>query len=126
MKVILDTSGWYAHAIKDDKFHDRTEEFLSEERQLVVLGTVFEELVAILQNRHGKDMAKNNGAILRKLGLVRLTESEETKAWKLFEESEAKVSYVDCTVAVVAKSLGVPVFGFDSDFGKLGVEVVPV
>ena len=125
MKLVLDTSGWYAVTVRSDKNYVKTKRFAEEGHQLVVLETVFEELVALLHNRHGKEIAVNTGVELRNLGVTGLGKHEEKEAWELFEKSGAKVSYVDCTVAVVAKKLDVPVFGFDGDFRKLGVEVVP-
>ena|SRR3990167_5840185 len=125
MKVVLDTSGWYAVTVKSDENHVKAKKFAIEGHELVVLETVFEELIALLQNRHGKEIAIATGRELRNIGVKGLGRVDEGKAWKLFEESGAKVSYVDCTVVVTAEKLKISVFSFDSDFGKLGVEVAP-
>lgn len=125
MRVVLDTSAWYAHVVKEDNCHKLADEFLAEDPSLLVLSTVFVELTALLRKRHGKRMAVETGEVLREAGVVSMDKDQEAMAWKLFKESESQVSYVDCSVVLMAQKLEIPVFGFDRHFSKLNVEVVP-
>ncbi len=124
MKAILDTSGWYAATVKIDIHHPQAKSFLSRP-ELIVLSTVFEEIMAIIHNRFGKKSAISQGEDLRNYGITDLTQDEVYHAWKLFKTSSQKVSYVDCTVIAIALKFDLPVFGFDRHFTKLGVTVVP-
>ena len=126
MKVVVDTSGWYAFVVIKDYQHKGAVKFLrSGEHELVVIEPVFIEATALIQNRQGKSLAVESGSKLMKIGVKRMEKSDKEATWDWFKKVGGKVSYVDCLVAMTAKKLGVPVFSFDSDFKKLGIRVVP-
>lgn len=125
MKVLLDTSGWYATAIEKDEKHPEAKKFLTKEIDLIVLFTVFEEIMALFQNRFGKRMAVQNGQALKEMGLAYPSEGEMENCWRLFNRSPSKISFVDSTVIWAAQKMHLPVFGFDDYFRKLGITILP-
>ena len=47
-------------------------------------------------------------------------------AWEIVKTRQGTgLSLVDCTVLVVARSLGAKVFAFDNDFMREGLQVIP-
>lgn len=125
MKVIVDTSGWYAGVVEPDNEYIRAASFFKRDHEFIIIPTVFAEIVALLQNRQSKQLAIESGRILQQYKWHKLTKEEEKSAWQLFVKSNTEVSYTDCTVITVAKILRLPVFGFDRHFTKLGIIVVP-
>lgn len=126
MKVVLDTSGWMAIVVESDQMHRQAAEFLkNKEPEIIVTPSVFEEIIALLHHRLGKKVALKSGNVLRKMGIIKLTNKDRQVVWDLYRGSSAKVSYVDCCVTTTAKALAVPVLAFDKHFIKLGVRVVP-
>lgn len=127
MKCVVDTSGWYAFIVEKDARHHQAADFLqSENHQLLFIEPVFIESTALIQSRQSKLLAVESGTLIRRLGIRQLTDVQLTNSWNLFIKTGAKVSYVDCCVATVAKELGCPVFGFDAHFTRIfNVRQVP-
>lgn len=125
MKVVVDTSGWYAGAVRVDINHPEARQFLTSAEDLLVLMTVFEETLALLQSRQGKSLAIKNGEAMQAWDIKDLTEDEMLAAWMLYRDTNREVSYVDCTVVIISKKYNLPVFGFDAHIRKLGIQLVP-
>ena len=126
MTVIVDTSAWYAFVVATDYSHQAATKFIQPDTNLVFPLTVFEEFEALIQSRFGKKKAIENGSKIIRYGVLTPTKMDMRVSWKMFRQSPAAVSYVDCTVAAVANRLNLPVFGFDPHFSKnLGVKQVP-
>lgn len=127
MKCVVDTSGWYAFIVEKDIQHRHATGFLrSENHQLIFIEPVFIESNALIQSRQSKLLAVESGTLTRRLGIRQLTDIQLTNSWDLFIRTGAKVSYVDCCVATVAKELNCPIFGFDTHFTRIfNVEQVP-
>lgn len=127
MKCVVDTSGWYAFIVEKDARHQQAADFLqSENHQLLFIEPVFIESTALIQSRQSKLLAVESGNLIRDLGIKQLMDNQLTASWGLFIKTGAKVSYVDCCVAAVARELGCPVFGFDAHFTRIfNVRQVP-
>ncbi len=125
MKAVLDTSSWYAYINKNDEMHELAVDFVEDNNDYLILETVFEEIIALLQNRFGKKLAASNGQTLIEFGITILTLDEIRNSWKLFLNSPTKVSFVDCTVMLAAQKNNLPIFGFDAHFRKPGMTLVP-
>ncbi len=126
MRAVVDTSAWYAFVVAADDYHQAAIEFIQPDTDLIFPFTVFEEFTALIQSRFGKKKAIESGSKINKYGVLALTKSDLRASWEMFRRSPAAVSYVDCTVAAVAKRFNLPVFGFDPHFSKdLGVKQVP-
>lgn len=125
MKAVLDTSGWYAAISQVDEMHGEAAAFINAEHELLILETVFEEIIALLHSRRGKKFATVHGRALIEVGLTPLVLPDLQLAWNLYKTTSAKVSYVDCTIVVTAKKYQLPVFGFDQHFIGSGVTLVP-
>lgn len=125
MKVVVDTSAWYAFVVATDDCHRAAANFLQADLELIIPYSVLEEVLALVQSRFGKEKAIESGKRINEYGILSLTKTDLRVSWKMFLESPAAVSYVDCTVAAVAKRLNQSVFGFDPHFEKLGIKQVP-
>ena len=118
MTVIVDTSAWYAFVVAADYSHQAATEFVQPDTDFVFPLTVFEEFEDLIQSMFGKKKAIENGSKIIRYGVLTPTKMDMRASWKMFCQSPAAVSYVDCTVAAVANRLNLPVFGFDPHFSK--------
>lgn len=125
MTVVVDTSAWYAFVVAADQSHRAAIDFVKQDNDLIFPFTVFEEFEALIQSRFGKKRAIENGDKINKYGVLAPTKADLRASWKIFIDSAADISFVDATVAAVAKRLNLAVFGFDPHFEKLGVKQVP-
>lgn len=127
MKCVVDTSGWYAFIVEKDSQHRRATDFLQRENhQLLFIEPVFIESSALIQSRQSKLLAVESGNLIRDLGIKQLTDNQLAGSWDLFIRTGAGVSYADCCVAVIARELDYPVFGFDAHFTRVfNVKQVP-
>lgn len=129
MKVIADTSAWYAFILKPDKFHQKAEEFIQKiQPSLLFTYPVLEELTSLLHHREGKKRAissiekiKNNPLFQ----IVYLTSNEEKEIWNIYKKTERVIDYVDASIIWLAKQQKIPIFTFDAHFKNLGLKLVP-
>jgi predicted nucleic acid-binding protein len=98
----------------------------------VISNYVVDETVTWLRMRAGYEAAVAFRDIIReseknsRLHTVWVTESVEERAWKLFRKHPGrKLSLTDCTSAVLAADLKLPVWSYDSDFVALGFRAWP-
>jgi predicted nucleic acid-binding protein len=131
--MFVDTSAWFAIYNRTDAFHRKAVEMLEslkeEKVDLYTSKVIFAELIALEASRYGKKEAIELGSTLLSLKsdlfIEEMLFEDELKAWELFKNTSAKVSYVDCTCVVMMKRLEIEkMFTFDKHFGRMGVEVV--
>lgn len=125
MRVVVDTSGWYAGTVAEDTRHEEAKSFLSLPHELIIPFAVFVETIALLQSRQGKALAVRSGEVMNVYGIYNVSAVEEKKAWELYQKASAGISYVDSVVVTIAKMNDLPVFCFDKHFSSLGVQVFP-
>ncbi|MFH1840610.1 MAG: PIN domain-containing protein [Candidatus Shapirobacteria bacterium] len=125
MRVILDTSAWLASIVQSDVFHRQAKDFLSKKPELVVLESVFEELMALIQSRFTKKTAEKHGEALQGIGIYLLNKEEFENAWRIYCQSKLTISWVDATVIFVSQKLDLPVFTFDRHFKQLKLKTLP-
>jgi len=128
MKLVLDTSAWYSYIFENDKFHKQSRLLIEKTPKLYVVYPVYEEILALFHHRAGKKMALVGVEALRKSRMVEivfLNEGEEKEVWDIYKKTFNWLDYVDASVVWLARKMDLPVFGFDSDFEKMKVDMLP-
>lgn len=61
----------------------------------------------------------------KRIKIIRISVSDESKAWNWFQNEWKNLSYTDCTSFAVMKRLGITdVATFDEHFGKAGFKII--
>lgn len=132
--VFVDTSAWWAYFDRDDQWHARAVEtmrtIVESRMALVTTDHVLDEVATGLLRRAGHRVAVQAGAgILKSPSVVLVFVDEEIfrDAWRTFEKHDRMGwSLTDCISMGVMRGRGIRrVFSFDSDFTKMGFEVIP-
>lgn len=130
MKVIVDTSAWYAFFIASDPYHSESKEFIKINPHLVTPFTIIEELAAVINNRQGKTQALKSVMAIQNMDLGGeaihfITSEDQNEILIQFQNTPAYIDYVDASVLWLSRKLNLPVFTFDEHFRKLKIPVVP-
>ncbi|MGH2633428.1 MAG: type II toxin-antitoxin system VapC family toxin [Tepidiformaceae bacterium] len=131
MRVLLDTSAFYAFASPADQHHDAARPlFRSTGLQFRTTSMVVGETYTLLNDRHGYGLATRWIDALRASGLtevVHFSARQETAIWETLRTfTGIPLSYQDASLIVLGRIMGVrDVFTFDSDFRQAGLNVVP-
>jgi predicted nucleic acid-binding protein len=130
-RVFLDTSALLALLDADDEFHQRASAFydqlLGEGFELWVSSYVRIETIALVHRRMGFEPLRD---LIESLDVITTTvwvdEQLHGAVWSEFVgRNGRRLSFVDCSTLLIARSLGATVFAFDSDFLLEGLPVVP-
>lgn len=133
MKLFVDTSAFVAVVDHADQFHRSAKTFidaLPEHTQLITSNYVLDEMVTRLRMTAGVEIAIR--AVERVWGddryrvhtIDRAIEEEALK--RLRKYAEHRLSFTDCTTAVLLEQLEMDrIFAFDEDFRKLGYHLLP-
>ncbi len=126
MKVIIDTSAWYAFILETDRFHERAEKFIRSKPNLLIIYPVLEELIALVHHRQGKKITIR---VIEKIkSLTQLfypTLNEEKEIRDVYKKTHEKIDYVDSSVIWLSRKFDLPVFGFDKHFKDIGIDLIP-
>jgi len=136
VKLFVDTSAWIAFLAPKDVHHAHARgtfaELLLRSALVVTSNYVVDETVTWLRMRAGHaDAMAFRDTITRsqegnRLHLAWVSESIEQKAWELFTQHPGlKLSLTDCTSAVLAAELRLPIWTYDGDFAALGCRIWP-
>ena len=130
-RVILDTSALIALLDADDEFHqqasDTFEQLLEWGSELWLSSYIRVETIALAHRRLGFQPVLE---LMESLELITTTvwvdEALNSAVWAEFAKRQGRrLSFVDCSIMLVAGALGATVFAFDSDFSLEGLPVVP-
>ena len=125
-RIFVDTSAWYAIIDKNDQDHAAAVSKIQIlDRPLVTSNYIFDEILTLLQVRVGPSIAIPFGQKLwdqEVSALVRITEEDEEKAWRVFRQCADKgFSFTDCTSFALLERLDInTVFAFDDHFVQYG------
>ncbi len=130
-RLFVDTGAWYALTDKNDPDHRQAVQFLKNNTfPLVTTNFVFDEIITLLRNRLGWNIAKDFGQNLKHSSLaniVSVKDEDEETAWEIFLKYKDKdFSYTDCTSFAVMQRLKIDTaFSFDSHFQSMKFNTVP-
>jgi len=128
--IFVDTSAWYAIIDKNDQDHAAAVSKIQIlDRPLVTSNYIFDEILTLLQARLGPSIAIPFGQKLwdqEVSALVRITEEDEEKAWRVFRQYTDKgFSFTDCTSFALMERLDInTVFALDDHFVQYGKFVI--
>lgn len=128
--IFADTGAWYAYVDTSDAHHIAAVQFINTLTEpLVTSSYIFDETVTLIRMHLGHHIAVQFGARLRheKIAkLLRITDSDEQKAWDIFERHQDKqFSFTDCTSFALMERLGIDTaFAFDRHFRQYGKFIV--
>ena len=132
--VFVDTSAWWALFEASDNCHARAKEafggLVARSTELITTDYVLDEVVTGLLGRAGHSAAVRAGKGIREstlVGIAFVGADLFNEAWRIFEKHDRmRWSLTDCTSMAVMKARRITkAFSFDSDFRKMGFEVVP-
>ena len=124
--IFVDTSAWYAFIDKNDPDHPAAVNKVQVlDRFLLTSNYIFDEILTLLKTRLGPSIAISFGQKLwdqEVSALVRITEEDEAKAWRIFRQYKDKgFSFTDCTSIALMERLDIDtVFAFDDHFVQYG------
>jgi len=131
MRVLVDTSAWYALSDEDDAHHKAASgvyhSLLTQPADLWVTSYVVHEAAALMPARLGlAALAKFRTSIIAATSIAWITPAMHEAAWDELERiSRRGISLTDCSSAVVARELGIHrVFAYDPHFAIWGLEVL--
>lgn len=128
-KVFIDSSGFKAWLDEKDDFHLEAEmivnKILDNDDMFVTSNSIVDECSTLLRVKCGLQKAmlfkKYLSNTEQTIKMVRVSVSDEIKAWKLFENEWSGLSFTDCTCFAMMKRLEIKrVFGFDKHFERAG------
>ena len=128
--IFVDTGAWYAYVDASDAYHLAAVQFINTLTEpLITSSYIFDETVTLIRMHLGHLIAVQFGERLRqeKLAkLVRITDTDEQKAWEIFERHQDKeFSFTDCTSFALMERLRIDtVFAFDRHFRQYGKLIV--
>ena len=129
-KIFVDTSAWYAFIDRNDRDHSAAvNKVQGLDRFLLTSNYVFDEILTLLKTKLGPSIAISFGQKLwdqEVSALVRVTEEDETRAWRIFRQYKDKgFSFTDCTSIALMERLDIDtVFAFDDHFVEYGKFVI--
>lgn len=133
VKVLVDTSAWIAVLVPSDAHHAHAKgvfaDLLAGNALVVTSNYIIDETVTWLRMHASHTAAVSFHDTItqsqehNRLHLAWVTEAVEKKAWDLFTRHPGlKLSLTDCTSAVLAAELKLPIWSYDSDFVALGCQ----
>ena len=128
--VVIDTSAWYAIVSSSDKFHESAVRvfngLIDGGASLMTTSYVLAETVGLVQRRLGRQVVLKVGTTIPAIcEIIWVEERAHALVWREVQRSEARLSLVDWSCVVTARTFRCPVFAFDSDFKQTGIRVIP-
>ena len=111
MRVLVDTSAWYAGLCVDDRCHGRAtrlfRRLVDDRHELFATSPVVMEVAALIQRRLGlARLADFRGSLIESTEIVWFDEALTRGAWDEVERlGRRSVGIVDCSTAVAADML---------------------
>jgi uncharacterized protein len=124
--IFVDTSAWYALVDKNDRDHvSAVNSGRNLNRPLVTSNYVFDETLTLIKIKLGPRIAIDFGQKLWDQDLailIRVSEKDEDKAWKLFSQYDDKgFSFTDCTSFVLMERMKInTAFAYDEHLTQYG------
>jgi uncharacterized protein len=132
MKVLIDTSAFYALLDRDDENHEPAKrawaEIMHEEYELVASNYVVVETLALLNSRIGANAARGFQEELVPVIHVECVTPDlhRLAVTALFAVSKHQLSLVDCVSFELMRALGIrTAFTFDAHFVGHGFDIIP-
>lgn len=128
MRVIIDTSGWYAFISEKDKYHTQAKTLVSTFSHLIFPYPVFEELTALSHKRLGKTTTLrhlNRLLTAKSVHITYINVTDNQEIWGAYSSGPAWLDYVDSSVIWLSRKLDLPIFTFDRHFKKLDLPLIP-
>ena len=124
--VFCDSNIWIAWFNKNDHFHQKAKEIISnlpEDVSILTSNLIIYEVLTVLSMRAGKNKSLKFGKWLFPLiskgfiGVEYIDEAIENKAWSIFRALKNKdISFADCASVIIAKDFNAVVLTFDNHF----------
>lgn len=132
-KVFVDTSGWVALFVDNDKYHRRAvstlEEIKNSKALIYTSDYVIDETITTILARgnHKQSVLAGEALFTSKIiKVVHVCPDYLQNAWELYRKYKDKMfSFTDVTSFVIMKSLAIgKAFTFDREFIQAGVELM--
>ena len=133
-KVFVDTGGWVALFAGNDGRHSAAvgifDRLRHDRATLYTSDYVVDETLTLIRSRVGHSAAMTAGQALFESNLVKMVfiaPDHIPGAWKIFGKfSDKNFSFTDASTLTVLNTLKIEkLFGFDAEFKKVGIELLP-
>lgn len=123
--ILLDSNVWIALFNKEDSLHGQASndftKIIERKEEIIVTDYVILEVATILQQRAGQEMANSFlEHVLSAEGilLINIDEMAFTQVVEFFKKDRHKLSFVDASIVILNKNMGVKILTFDKDLTK--------
>lgn len=120
---IVDSSVLVAFFRENDSNHEKAVEFMERTHSFTITDYILLEISTVLQQKVGLESTKRAVEFLvnnRDVELLSINNQELGDTLALFFEQKFKLSFVDCSILVLAKSRGLIVSTLDDGMIKAG------
>lgn len=132
-RIIVDTSALIAYSMKFERKHQIIRSYIKEhpDYELIIVSTVFSELMTWLRQKVHQKYAIPIGTFLREeCTYHHISQGDDDETWRIYKETlDKKWSYTDCSLLAVSKNLNIPlILSIDHHFHQMksfGITVVP-
>ncbi len=129
-RVLVDTSAFYALVSETDEFHQKAtilySNLIDQRAQLYTTSYVLVEWTTHIHRRLAFTVLDKFTNPIRDVVTIFWVDGlNHWSAWDLLKSHDGRdLSFVDCTLVLLAKSLNAKLFAFDQDFVTEGLEVL--
>lgn len=120
MKILLDTSAWYAYIFDTDAANIKARAIIQSNPFLIIPFTVIEELAALIHHRKNKTAVHSSvyQALIKspRASIIHITKKDHQDIWQLYQETPNKIDFVDASIVYFSNKLDLPIFTFDQHF----------
>ena len=132
-KVFVDTSGWVALFVVNDKNHQKAvsifEEIKNEKRPIYTSDYCIDETITtiLVRGNHQQSVLAGEALFTSKIIKVVCVSPDYLKAaWELYQKyKDKRFSFTDVTSFIIMKGLNIKkAFAFDREFIQAGIELI--
>ena len=131
MTVILDSSFIIALYNESDVHHrkamDLWPKIRTNENSYFISDHIFDEIVAVILRKAGKEKAKSIGQhLIESMNIINVDLPIFNETWKIFQQTELNLSFTDCTNIALLKLIDSnKILTFDKAFNNVkGLKVI--
>jgi predicted nucleic acid-binding protein len=127
--IFIDTSALYALVSRNDRFHEKAKNIymnlIDEGRVLYTSAYVLVETIALIHSRLGFEVVRKfMKGIENIIEVIYIDEKLHKEIWRLLEDKEGQISFVDCSTVLLVKQMDTELFAFDEDLKREGFKVL--
>jgi len=124
--ILLDSNVIIAYFRTNESLHEIATKFIEGRENFLVSDYVISEVMTVLQLRESREIMKKAVEVLtqnKHVSILRLTWEELAQTVNFMQESSKEISFIDCSLLILARSRGLIVGTFDQDMIATGEDI---